>query len=63
MNSYHVTIPYAYGWVRSKCNCSGNCGADGLARPILLSDCEYSYSPGGASSYLGGNIGGCTTCI
>ena len=63
MNSYHVTIPYAYGWVRSECNCSGNCGADSLVPPVLLGNCEYSYSLGGASSYHGGNIGGCITDI
>ena len=62
-NSYHVTIPCAYEWVRSKCKCSGNCGAEGVVLLILVGFCEHSYSPRGASSYLGGNIGGCTTYI
>ena len=62
-NSCCVTIPCTYERVRSKCKCSGNCGADSLALPILVDGCEYSYSPGGVSSYLGGNIGGCTTYI
>ena len=30
---------------------------------ILVDCCEYLYSPGGASSYLGGNIGCCMTYI
>ena len=63
MNSCHVTIPYTYEQVRSKCKCSGNWGADGLAPSIPVRGCEYSYSSGGASSYLGGNIGGCTAYI
>ena len=63
INSYRITIPCTYGWVRSECKCSGDRGADGLAPPILVDGCEYSYSPGGASSYLGGNTGGCTTYI
>ena len=41
INSYHVTIPCTYGRVRSKCKCSGNRGADGLAPPILVDGCEY----------------------
>ena len=62
-NSCHVTIPCTYEQVRSECKYSGNCGAEGVALLILVGCCEYSYSPGGASSYLGGNIGGCTTYI
>ena len=58
MNSYHVIIPYAYGWVKSECNCSGNHGADGPALPVLIGNWEYSYSPGGVLSYHEGNIGG-----
>ena len=54
-NSCHVTIPYTYEQVRSECKCSGNCGAEGVVLLILVDCCEYSYSPGGASSYLGGN--------
>ena len=57
MNSYHVIMPYAYGWVRSECNCSGNFGADVVSPPTCVGNCEYSYSPGGASSYYGGNMG------
>ena len=49
MDSYHVFMPYAYGWVRSECNCSDNLGADGVSLPICIGDWEYSYSPGGAS--------------
>ena len=62
-NSCHVTIPCAYEWVRSECECSGNHGAEGVALLVLVDYCEYSYSPGGASSYLSGNKGGCTTYI
>ena len=57
MNSYHVITSYAYGWVRSECNCSGNLRADSLSLPMLIGNREYAYSPGGASSCHGGNIG------
>ena len=55
--SCHITMPCAYEWVSNKCKCSGNEGADGLVPPVLVCGCKYSYSCGGASSYLGGNIG------
>ena len=63
INSCCVTIPCAYEWVSNECKWSGNEGADGLAPSVLVCGCEYSYSSGGASSYHGGNIGGCTTYI
>ena len=58
IHSYHVIMPYAYGWVRSECNCSMNLGADGVSLPMCIDGHEYSYSLGGASSYCWGKIGG-----
>ena len=35
-NSCHVTIPCTYEQVRSECKCSGNCGAEDVALPMVV---------------------------